>query len=202
MISKHFFLLYIIFFTCTVASAQADSSRFIYLHIIHGSKPKAPGEYKSIGGFYGGHTVIQVDTFLYGFNYRSRKIHLFPSKRNNSGIFEKVNYSEWISDKKKYKITSITIPVSHQQYEQLKTQYEEYVSSPPHDYAFFGMRCASSCYYMLGRIGVVEQCSMTQSTLKAFHPKMLRKRMLKQAERLNYAIKVQKGSYNRRWEGD
>jgi hypothetical protein len=194
--------LFVIIFLSMYAFAQTDSNRHIWLHIVHGSKPKAPGEYRSIGGYYGGHTVIQIDTFLYGFNFNSRRIHIFPRRRNSTGVFEKENLTNWLSDKKKHRITSIAIPLTPQQYAELRSQYEEFVNHSPHDYAFFGMRCASSSYYMLGQIGIVPPCSRNKSIRKAFHPKMLRKRMIKYAAEHNFEIKHQKGSYTRKWEGD
>ena len=198
---RRIILLLFILFPLMVA-ARADSARVIYLHIIHGSKPKAPGEYRSIGGYWGGHTVIQLDTFLYGFNFNSRRIHTFARKRKSSGIFEKEELTKWKSDKKKFKVTSFEIPVTRQQFAQLKAQYEEYVQHSPHDYAFFGMRCAASSYFMLGKIGVVPECSRIKSICRAFHPKMLRWKMTRTAREQNYNIKVQKGSYTRKWEGD
>jgi hypothetical protein len=197
-------ILLLLFIVCgTVLLAQEpDSIRTIYVHILHGSRPDAPNEYKSIGGYRGGHVVTQVDTFVYGFNFRSRKIHTFPSRKNNSGIFEKEGVVEWRSDKKKFKITTFAIDVSIAQHDSLQALYEKYLQGSPYDYAFFGMRCAASSYHMLGCVQVIEPCSRARSVRKAFHPKALRKRLVAMAEEKKFRIIVQKGSRTRKWEGD
>lgn len=198
---KVFSLLFPAFFLFTAACAQPDSAKVI-VYIVHGSKPGTANEYKAIGGYYGGHVVVQLDTFVYGFNYRSRKIHLFSSRRKNKGVFEKEGVSEWKSDKKKFKITTIVFPVSYAQFMQLQKEYEERVAASPYDYAFFGMRCASSCYDMLSLGGLVKPSSHGHSIRTAFHPKALRKKLEKIANEKHYKIIVQPGSKTRKWEGD
>lgn len=203
MMAKCFFLSFFLLSLSLSSPAQTtDSTRIIYVHILHGSKPAARGEYRSVGGYLGGHVVTQIDSFAYGFNFRSKRIRAFPRSRNSSGIMEKENYYEWKRDKARYKITTVEIPVSAAQYQQLKREYEQHVSITPYDYAFFGMRCAASCYHMLGRIGVVNPCSRLRSVIRAFHPKALRKRLVELADEKNYKIKMQPGSRSRKWEGD
>lgn len=66
----------------------------------------------------------------------------------------------------------------------------------------FGMRCASSCYHMLSQIGITKLSSRFRSIREAFHPKALRKKLVKLAKEKGYAVTVQKGSTTRKWEGD
>lgn len=203
MMAKSLLLFFLLLNLPLTSLAQtSDSTYFIYVHILHGSKPAARGEYWSVGGYLGGHVVTQIDSFAYGFNFRSKRIRAFPRRRNSSGIMEKENYYEWKRDRSRYKITTVEIPVTAVQYQQLKREYEQHVSSTPYDYAFFGMRCAASCYHMLGGIGVVNPYSRLRSVIMAFHPKALRKRLVELADEKKYKIKVQPGSRSRKWEGD
>lgn len=197
-----FFSLCLILAFLDVKSQTIDSSKLIRIHIIHGSKPKSLVEYKTIGGMYGGHVVIEADSNVYGFFFDSKRIHIFPHKKNSVGVYEKEKLSDWKRNYKSYKITSIEIPVSIKQYKQLITEYEGYTRQSPHDYAFFGMRCASSCYWMLGSIGVVGKCSRLKSMQKAFHPKAFRKKMQKNSQKKGYVTYLQKGRSTRKWEND
>ncbi|OFY83899.1 MAG: hypothetical protein A3F72_07835 [Bacteroidetes bacterium RIFCSPLOWO2_12_FULL_35_15] len=200
-VRNFFSLCFILAFFCT-KSQTSDSLKLIRIHIIHGSKPKSAVEYKTIGGMYGGHVVIETDSCVYGFFFDSKQIHVFPHKRGKAGVYEKENLSDWKRNYKSYKITSIEIPIFLNQYEQLIKQYEEYIQESPHDYAFFGMRCASSCYWVLGTIGVVKKCSKLKSMHKAFHPKAFRKKMQKLSQKNGYVTYIQKGRSTRKWEND
>lgn len=194
------------FFTCS-AFAQADSTHLIYVHILHGSKPKREfreDEYKMLGGMYGGHVVIQVDSFLYGFNFGSGRVHPFARRKKAKmvGILEKEDASETLRRWKNNKITTIAIPLDAQQYRELLNEAERLHADPSFDYAFFGMRCAATCYYLLGDAGVIRKSTRFRSIRKAFDPKQLRKKLVRIAHKRNYVITVQPGSERRKWEGD
>jgi hypothetical protein len=192
----------ILLFSLPVFSSPDTNNRTVFVHIVHGSKPATSNEYKVTGGYYGGHVVVQLDSFVYGFNFRSRKIHMLPSHRHSSGVFEKENVLEWRTDKKKYKVTTIEIPVTAEQFEKLRAEYEHSVLTSPYDYAFFGMRCAASCYCMLVQADIVKGSANITCILRAFHPKALHKKLTRLAADKHYNVAVQKGSGTRKWEGD
>lgn len=180
-----------------------DSTRTIVLTILHGSRPKRhTKEVQFLGRMYGGHVVVQVDSFCYGFNFYNNRVHPFPHKHTPVGVYEKdpvtLIYNNWLSSK----VTRIYIPVPNKDYEELKDTYEHYYLNCPHDYAFFGMRCAASAYWMLGKGGVLKECSRRRSIIHAFHPKKLRRKMVRLAKKRHYTITVQKGRDTRKWEGD
>lgn len=194
---------------CMHSDIQAQSPATIHtvkVNIVHGSRPKVlyyGREYLMLGGKLGGHVVMQLDTFYYGFNFRQPgMVHPWPfTPSYRSGIFEKESQTEWSRERADCRITIIEIPVTAQQYQQLLNNYERNIVRPSYDYAFFGMRCASSCYYMLSEIGVLEPCTRSQSIVRAFCPKPLRLRLLKEAKAKGYKVHVIEGSRRRKWEG-
>lgn len=186
--------------------AGPDSMR-VYVHILHGSKPKKEfkhEEFKMLGGMFGGHVVLQVGDFAYGLNFRSEHVHTFARQRKTkmAGIFEKDPAGEmigrWRSDAR---VTTIAIPLAAADFDSLRSRCERTHSGLDFDYAFFGMRCASTCYYMLGTAGVTHCRTRLQSIRKAFHPKQLRKKLLRLAKKRNYAVQTSPGSEKRKWEG-
>ncbi|TND08144.1 MAG: hypothetical protein FD123_2538 [Bacteroidetes bacterium] len=190
------------------AEARPDSLRQVYVHILHGSKPRREfrnEEYKMLGGMLGGHVVLQVGDYAYGLNFHSRKVHPFARKKKAkmAGIFEKEDaepmVSRWKTDAK---VTTLTIPLSATEYDSLQARCEHMHRNLDFDYAFFGMRCASTCYYMLGSAEVLPCGSHFKSIRKAFHPKQLRKKLVRLAKKRNYKIEVSPGSEKRKWEGD
>jgi hypothetical protein len=199
---------FLCFFNSSLQAAtnSDDTLKTIKIHIIHGSKP-AKGqkkEYKTIGGRYGGHIVIEAGGFMYGFYYKSAKIHVFPrqKKKNRKGIMEKQEANIWVSANKSYKITTIELPIDTLQYNALVLTLTSYYKEAPYDYAFWGMRCASSCYYTLSKIGVIGQLNKTQAIVNAFYPGQFRKKMLRIAAKNKYVVFLQKGKTTRKWEGD
>ncbi len=184
---------------CINTFAQSDT---IIVQILHGSKPKHhTNGYKVLGGYYGGHVVIQLDTFVYGFNFFGKRVHSVPYRKHRNGIYEKQNLHDWQKQVKDDEVTFITIPIPKEKYEELKDTYENYYLNCPHDYAFFGMRCAASAYWMLGKAGVIRTSSRRRSIVHSFHPKMFRKKIMRIARKKNYRILEKKGDPNRKWEG-
>lgn len=181
---------------------SGDSLRTIIVEIMHGSKPKKhTNGYKVLGGYFGGHTVIQIDTFVYGFNYFGPRVHIFPHRKKRNGIYQKQTLKEWSKLTEGREMTYIYIPLTKEKYEELRDAYENYYLNCPHDYAFFGMRCAASAYWMLGNAGVLKKCSRRKSIIHSFHPKMFRKKMVRIAKKKGYRIMERKGSESRKWEG-
>lgn len=173
----------------------------IIVHIAHGSKPRSGynDEFRTIGGKKGGHVVIQVDQFTYGFYFTGKRIHIFPHKKHKNGVFQKQTLQEWTDVTKYKKVTKVFIPVTKEEKITLLTFYSENLKRPTYDYAFFGQRCASSAYNQLKSINKIQEGSYF---FNAFYPGQLRKQLIKQAYSNNYRITVKEGSKKRIWEGD
>ncbi len=182
-------------------ATPADTMKLIRVQILHGSKPLTKTEKKTIGGLWGGHVVVQADSTIYGFSFSSKKIHAVVHHRKNAGVYQVETLAEWNKAHATGKITTIEIPLTPTQYNTLIHEYETYAQQSPHDYAFFGMRCAASCYWLLGSIGIENECSRPKSIRKAFYPKALRLKLEKLAREKNYKITVQQGRKTRKWEG-
>jgi len=194
-------VIFLLLSNCMLA-APADSLKIIQVHILHGSKPIGTTEKKTIGGLWGGHVVIQADTTIYGFSFCSKKIHAVVHHRKCAGIYQKETLTSWNNKHATGKVTTIEIPLTPTQYATLIKEYESYAAKAPHDYAFFGMRCAASCYWMLGSIGIEQECRRPASIRKAFYPKALRLKLEKLAKEKNYKVTVQQGRKSRKWEGN
>lgn len=184
-----------------VFSFQLLAQDTIVVNIAHGSKPKKlyRDEPKTIGGKKGGHVVIQIDQFEYGFFFKGHRIHIFPHGKSKNGIFQKQTVKEWDALTKDKKVTKIYIPVTKEEKAQLLSFYNDNLKSTSYDYSFFGQRCASSVYNVLKDVNKLEGGSYV---FHAFHPAQLRKNILKQNEKNKYRITVKAGSLKRKWEGD
>jgi hypothetical protein len=179
----------------------------LVVRIAHGSRPHPQHrdtEKHWLGGMYGGHVVIELDSFAYGFNFRSQRVHIFPRKNESrrKGVFEKDNAAALLHGWRNLEMTSVYVPLNDSAYTALKQQLETLHKHPDFDYAFLGMRCASTAYMLLSKVGVFEPSGKFKSMRKAFHPKALRKRLLKSAHQNNYRVVVQQGSKTRIWEGE
>jgi hypothetical protein len=196
--------IFIALFPSLSAFAQSsDTLRTIVVTILHGSRPKRnTKEIHMLGRMLGGHVMIKMDSLDYGFNFTSSRVHVFPNSKKPAGTYEKYRSALIDSMWNISKVTRIEIPLSKQKYEALQETYENYYLTSPHDYAFFGMRCAASAYWMLGKAGILKENPRRRCIVRAFHPKALRKKLVRLAKRNGYKISVQKGRDTRRWEGD
>lgn len=183
------------------SQGKIDTIKIVFLH---GSKPAKgqKNEYKTVGGFLGGHVVTQIDTNVYGFNFKSNRIRIFPHRNNKCGVMEKESAKDFFKLKNGCKFTIISIPVTEKQYSDIKTYYESNVVKSDFDYAFLGMRCASACYKGLSLINTFKSAKNGRSIRKAFYPKRLRKKLCRLAEKEEFKIHTIKGRSGRRWEGD
>jgi hypothetical protein len=182
-----------------------DTLKLAQVHIIHGSRPKykyQQTEYKMLGGMYGGHVVMQLDSHVYGFLFTQYRFHLFPSKKHSIGLMEDEPADEWRSSIVEDKVTTVAIPVSESQFRRMDSTYREYAKTSPYDYAFFGMRCAASCYKMLADAGVLNPVTGKQSMWKAFYPRPLRKYLIRLANEKGWKVQITEGSPRRKWERD
>lgn len=186
------------------AFAQEDSSCYIKVNFLYGSKPlraHKSTERKHFGGIHGGHVTIQAGDLDYSFRRTSKTTHIFPSKKRKS------NFSvRKLEGKSRYgegrKTVIFIIPVSRQQYDSLHLIHQEYCNNTPYDYAFFGMRCASATREILGEIGVIKKRSRFFNIATAFYPKRLRLKLFRLAKANNFEVITTEGRPTRKWERD
>lgn len=76
--NKHLKKYLLFSFILPLSSFAQDT---IIVNIAHGSKPKQQyrSEVKTIGGKKGGHVIIQIDSFAYGFYFTGKRIHIFSA---------------------------------------------------------------------------------------------------------------------------
>lgn len=194
-------LFLVLFCVFVVGNTQTDTT--VTVHIIHGSVPKEEfkdQEYKMLGGMMGGHVVMQVDDSIYGFAFSKWELHLFPKRKKSIGSFHTSAFSQWWELEMKTKLTSIVIPVTKQQHDSILHMYRRNLKNSPYDYAFFGTRCAASCYKMLADAGVFPRASLRKSRWIAFYPRPLKRKLTKKARKKGWNWTVREGSYTRRWE--
>ncbi len=191
-------------FLASSVAAQTDSSLYIRVNFLYGSKPmrafKAT-ESKIFGGLHGGHVTIQTGDYDYGFRRNKKHPHIFAHKKPASVFTEKKlnGQSRYEADRK---TVAFIVPVTRQQYDSLQKIHAAYCQATPFDYAFFGMRCTSTTREILGQIGVLKKRSRLTNIVTAFYPKMLRKRMFREAEKHHYQLISTEGRPTRKWERD
>lgn len=197
-------LTILLLFLLTRGFAQMDTTHYIRVNFLYGSKPHRDHkdtERKHFGGIHGGHVTIQAGDLDYGFRHTSKNTHIFPRK-NRASTFS----VRQLNGKSRYgegrKTVTFVIPISKQQYDTLQRIHEGYCEATPYDYAFFGMRCASSTQEILGKIGVLKNRSRFSNVFTAFYPQRLRKRIFRLARAKNYEIITTEGRPTRKWERD
>jgi hypothetical protein len=194
------FLFFIVFLT----SAKSDSTIFIKVHFLYGSKPKKDfktTEFKYFGGIHGGHVSIQVGNIDYGFE-PTDKVHILPHRhKHKSDYVDNIVRGSMRYDTAS-KVTTFIIPLTIEQYNKLNIINQNYCEKAPYDYAFFGMRCASTAQDVLGQIGVVKRKGRFGNIVSTFYPKKLRKRLFKLAQKNNYTVIKRPGRITRKWEKD
>lgn len=180
-------LLFLTLLRFIAVSAQPDSTHYIKVHFLYGSKPLKKyinTEHKYFGGLHGGHVSIEVDTIDYGF-VPEGKFHVFAHKKSRHSRFIKKEthgkqpYPEGI------KYTTFILPISIEQYEKINQIHSNYCLHSPYDYAFIGMRCAAASQDILAQIGIVKKRKKMKNIFTTFYPKKLRKRMFKLAKKIS-----------------
>jgi len=187
--------------------AEGVDSFFITLHFIHASvyKKIASNLSKEAVRLIGGHIEIQIDEYVYGFEtkYKNKIPHIisYEERKNFNGVFLKKDFLIWLEESKGELITSVKVPVTLKQKQKLIELYEKNLKETPYDYAFFGMRCASSAYQMLGTTGIVPaQESNTRYIMSSFFPRLFRKMVLSWANYNGFEVSVKEGRIDRYWE--
>ena len=197
-------ILFLFFSLILFHSSASDSLKYIKVHFLYGSKPKK--EFKEIesnwfGGIHGGHVEIEINDSVIGFVPQG-SFHVFGNKTIHHSGFYKFSVKDWMRDKKKKKLTSIIIPVTHEQYQKILATHEKYRNETPYDYAFFGYRCAAATYDILSQAGLSKSLNRDKNVTKFFYPKLLRTHLAKIAKEKNYVIVAKDGRKTRKWERD
>lgn len=202
---RRLILLCALFFSIS-SFAQYDtlSVRFLY-----GSKPKPEFRKKQkpwFGGLLGGHVGIRYnDTSFLSFFYEG-KVHIFQNNRKPNGRYAFQSNHEFnrIMDKDvdSVKTLVIRIPITRKQREKYDSLCNQFVKETPYDYAFFGFRCGSSTYHVLSEIGVLEKDSKSRIWKRVFYPKILRRRLIKEARKKGWRQERLEGTRERIWERD
>lgn len=140
--------------------------------IIHG---KGGGNSNVFGGKYGGHVGVRIGNDNYGFSNQKHGSHLIAhGSRGRNSFFEKDNsdggFPERWDVRGNSSVTHFSIPVSVDQFNNLKNAYEtnvfnskglansKFAYNVPYDYAIIGgRRCASSAYSMLTNANILEK---------------------------------------------
>jgi len=173
------------------------------VYFLYGSRP-AYGfrgqEHRVFGGIHGGHVTIGFDNLNVGF-VPHHGFHVFAHRRNYKSIFFPEDIHKFLSDTIGAKYATFEIPLTDSQYLKLKKiEYNYLFVKTPYDYAFIGMRCASSTYDILSQIGIFEPKSRVVNIFSNFYPKKLRKKMFLLAKKNNYKVTVHNGRPSRKWE--
>jgi hypothetical protein len=197
------------FLLVTVTGTAQSCTDSITVHFLYGSKPKAQFkdiERKWFGGKLGGHVGIESapDSIL---NFvPAGKFHWFANRHNLHGRFVVHNNRSFPrifgGNAEDMKTLSVVIPIDARQRRVLDSLRAAYLAEAPFDYAFVGMRCGSSTYYILSQLGIVKRYSLRKTYLKIFYPRRLRKRILRMADDKQWSINRQEGTTRRVWERD
>lgn len=185
-------------------SQGQTTQKFIKVHFLYGSKPKKKFKHTEkpwFGGIKGGHVSIETEGRVVGFNKKG-KFHVFANDKKRHSYYEEKLLSDWVKDTIRSQYLSIEIPITVIQQEMLRNVLSKYIERPPYDYAFFGMRCASSAYELLSLLDLEEKKGRNEMAIRYFYPKLLRTHLMLMAEAENYKIKYTEGRLSRKWEKD
>jgi hypothetical protein len=184
---------------------KLDHVEKIFLHFTHGSFPRknCEDQTRRLGGLLGGHVEIEVDNFIYGFEFREKgNIHFFPrsSSEKSNARFTKLERNVWLEKTINDKITSIELSVSKAQKQRVNSIYAQYLTKVPYDYAFFGFRCTSSAIEVLEAANVLRPKQSFITILFNFFPRQTRKRMLQYARKIGFPVTTTAGIPCKVWE--
>lgn len=192
-------LVFVSLFLFTACFAS-DTTYTIKINFLYGSRP-AKGfhqqESKLFGGIKGGHVNIEADGRVLDFTPGDNP--LLPHNKNPSGGFSINQSVNWDGDDK---WKTIIVPVSQDQYIALQKIFDSVAAKTPYDYAIFGMRCAAASYDVLSKIGLFKEYTTSKNVTTHFYPKLLRKKVLKWADKNNYTVLSNEGRSSRKWESD
>lgn len=184
-------------------AAFAQDSLFVTVHVIYGSKPKAPGETEWFGGKWGGHVGLEIAP--------DRVIHFNPGgpfkvlrRKSDPGTYAESSvarfYCTFGCDT--VKTMQVRIPVTATGRDSLIRMSDHYLANSPYPYAFFGMRCAAACYHLLSHASVFSGKSENTMIRRFFYPRRLRKFLLRESRKHQWEVIINEGTRRRKWDHD
>lgn len=190
--------------TTFITPEHSEVTDSIILHFTHGSTVNKGCEFAkpTLGGYLGGHVEVEIDSFFYGHTLIDYPVHIFADDAQKNGRFEILTMEEWDAETEGDMITSIIIPVNHQQEEKLDSLIAAYKNNAPYDYAFFGQRCTSFSALFLSKAGIINELSEFEAVSAFFYPRPLRFSMLEYAAYNQLTVVKKAGSDCRNWEGE
>lgn len=183
--------------------AQTDTL-YLKINFLYGSKPikkYKDTEVVHFGGLHGGHVSIELDNIDYSFG-TSGSFHFFSHKNNLHSSFEAKNTDGKPAYMVGWKYASVYIPLTQEQYYKSKQILSNYLNETPYDYAFCGMRCASSTHEILAQINILKKRKKLGYIITSFYPKQLRRKLLFLSKKNGYKVVKQEGRLTRKWEKD
>jgi hypothetical protein len=160
---------------------------------------------KWFGGKLGGHVGLEISN--------NKMLHFLPKDKFHY-IANRNKHSKYVYNTLKdfYEVLGgnidsnkkvvVYLPIDAQQHQIFDSLVTNYKENPPYDYAFIGYRCGSATYEALAQLNIVPTKTFRQTKYQIFYPRLLRKRILKMAKKLNYRIVYQDGCITRNWEKD
>ncbi len=166
----------------------------------YGSKPNARGESRWFGGIHGGHVSISYKRQYASF-VPDGEVHIFPKKKQASAFVIERD-GQFLFDTTDSRYLIICIPADSQTIARKDSILQNRLYKPGYDYALFGMRCASAAYEVLSASGLYPRYAIKRQAFKYFYPKLLRKKLLKQARKNKWKTIYRPGRKTRKWERD
>jgi hypothetical protein len=186
----------------------AQDAYMLKVHFLYGSKPNKKyktTEKKWFGGMLGGHAGIEVvDGKILHFLPKGT-FHYIASKQPHSKYVYNTyrDFYEILGGKlENNKRLIVYIPITAQQKIRFDSLVTAYTNQPPYDYAFAGFRCGSATYQGLAMLDILPHLGNGATKLRIFYPRLLRKKILKLANKNKWKMEVQPGSISRKWEKD
>lgn len=189
-----------IFFLFVVHCQAMFAADSVYVLFVYGSKPKVNTESKWLGGIHGGHVSVSYNKAFISFVPHDG-VRLFPRQSVNS-VFAVESDGDFIFDTSRSRYLLLAFEIDSIQKNTLDSICKSKLDSAGYEYAFFGMRCASAAYDLLSVAGTVPPIRRSKMMFKFFYPKLLRKKLLKKAEKENARIFYRPGRKSRKWEKD
>jgi hypothetical protein len=195
---KPIFIFSLCFFSVNIFSQDTVEVYFIY-----GSKPLTDSESRWFGGKLGGHVGMGFsEDSVFHFN-PGGKVGAFGHK-DSPGTWRQDTKEEFLCTFgcDSNQILIVKIPISAEERIAIRTTALRFLDSSPYPYAFFGMRCTSSCYHLLSQTHWFKKKGKSRMIRNYFYPRKLRKELLKQAKKNHWETELTIGRSSRKWDHD
>lgn len=158
-------------------------------------------EKKRAGGLLGGHVTCIIGKSVYGFTDEGADFtHVFPDHDHPNGYWQKEDITIWKNKMETEQYMQFYIPVTYSQITMLRQILDGYVGKTPYDYAFFGMRCMSAMYDILGDIAILPVVPNWYVWALYFYPRKFRRDLTRMAYVNGWPMQFNQGRGTRKWE--